>query len=136
MARELALHDAVRALGRMGLLRSAHDCSEGGLAVALAESCVSGADRLGAQIILDAFGPRADVALFNESQSRVVISVTSGNAAAVIALLAWRDVPARKLGTVGGTQLAIEADAARFAWPVGDLHHAWHDSIGDCMGAL
>lgn len=137
VTRELALHDAVRALGRMGLLRSAHDCSEGGLAVALAESCVSGADRLGAQVtLLDGAGQRADVALFNESQSRVVISVTAGNVSAVLALLSWRGVPARKLGAVGGAELAIDAGGTRFAWPIGDLHHAWHDSIGGCMEAV
>ncbi len=136
VARELTLHDAVRALGRMGLLRSAHDCSEGGLAVALAESCVSGADRLGAQVTLDAADQRADVALFNESQSRIVVSVAAGNAAVVMALLAWRDVPARKLGIVGGTELSIRTGTTSFTWPVADLHHAWHDSIGDCMDTV
>ena len=136
VAREIALHDAVRALGRMGLLRSAHDCSEGGLAVALAESCVSGKDRLGAQVTLDAASQRADVALFNESQSRIVISVTAGNATAVQALLSWRDVPVRKLGVVNGNELVIQAVAQRFAWPIGDLYHAWHDSIGECMDGV
>ena len=136
VARELALHDAVRALGRMGLLHSAHDCSEGGLAVTLAESCVSGTDRLGAQVTLDTTGQRADVALFNESQSRIVISVTAGNAAAVESLLSWRGVPARRLGTVGGAGLAIEAGADRFEWSLAGLYHAWHDSIGECMEAV
>ncbi len=136
VAREIALHDAVRALGRMGLLRSAHDCSEGGLAVALAESCVSGTERLGAQIVLGTDGQRADVALFNESQSRIVVSVTAGNAAAALALLSWRGVPARKLGAVGGPELVIDVGAARSAWPVADLHHAWHDSIAECMGGV
>ena len=49
-ARELALHDALRALIRDGKIRSAHDCSEGGLAVTLAECCVSGAERIGAEV--------------------------------------------------------------------------------------
>ena len=133
VAREKALHDAVRALGRMGLLRSAHDCSEGGLAVALAESCVSGEERLGAEVTLAAIGERADVALFNESQSRIVVSVAPGNAAAVLSLLSWRGVPARRLGTVGGVELVIGVDATRFAWAVADLYHAWHDSISECM---
>ena len=136
VVREIALHEAVRALGRMGLLRSAHDCSEGGLAVALAESCVSGKERFGAQVTLDAPGcKRADVALFNESQSRVVVSVAAGNAAAALALLSWRGVPARKLGAVDGGELVIEAGARRFTWPLTDLYHAWHDSIGEYMGA-
>ena len=105
--------------------------------MALAESCVSGAERLGAQITLElAAVQRADVALFNESQSRIIVSVTAGNVAAVLALLSWRGVPARKLGTVGGAELAIETGATRFAWPLEDLYHAWHDSIGECMGAV
>ena len=136
VAREIALHDAVRALGRMGFLRSAHDCSEGGLAVALAECCVSGAERFGAQVTLDPVGQRADVALFNESQSRIVVSVTTGNATAVLALLSWRGVSARRLGTVAGAELAISVGTTRFAWPVVDLYHAWHDSIGECMGSV
>ena len=133
--KEIALHDAVRALGRMGLLQSAHDCSEGGLAVAIAESCVSGAFQTGAQVVLPMSGERADVALFNESQSRVIVSVTAGNVAAVLALLSWRGVPARRLGTVGGSELALEVGAARYAWPVGELRHAWHDSLADLMAA-
>ncbi|MER3461028.1 MAG: hypothetical protein C4303_08020, partial [candidate division GAL15 bacterium] len=58
-----------------GLLRSAHDLSEGGLGVALAEACVAG--RLGARCTLSPqlFGGRADVALFGEGPSRVVVSV-------------------------------------------------------------
>ncbi len=134
--REIALHDAVRALGRMGLLRGAHDCSEGGLAVALAESCVAGAERFGAQVTLSPVCQRADVALFNESQSRGIVSVSAGNVAAVLALLSWRGVPALRLGTVGGTELVISVGTTRVAWPVGDLYHAWHDSIGECMGAV
>ncbi|MBV9128174.1 MAG: phosphoribosylformylglycinamidine synthase subunit PurL, partial [Verrucomicrobia bacterium] len=112
-ARERALHDALRALIRMGLIKSAHDCSEGGLAVALAECCVGASPRpLGANVQLDVpTGTRADALLFNEAQSRIVVSTTAANAAAALALLAWRGVPARRLGKVaaaGNGELAIE----------------------------
>ena len=131
--REKALHDALRALGRAGLLRSAHDCSEGGLAVALAESCVSGAAQLGATIKIDAPGVRADVLLFNESQSRVVISVTQANLAAAYELLSTHGITVRHLGTVGGPELVLEANTSRHAWPITALRHAWHDSLADLM---
>ena len=130
--RELALHDALRTLGRAGLLRSAHDCSEGGLAVALAECCVSGADRIGAQVALDVSG-RPDVGLFNETQSRVVISVRETDADTALARLDALGVPAWRLGSVGGEKLVIDTAANFYAWPLEALRHAWADSIAECM---
>jgi hypothetical protein len=50
-------------------------------------------------------GGRLDALLFNETQSRIVISVPAGSATAVLALLEWRGVPARRLGVVGGRDL-------------------------------
>jgi len=76
-----ALHQAMR----QGLVRSCHDCSEGGLAVAAAEMCIAG--RLGMQLDLPAL-PRADevetdpVALFAESSCRFLVEVTPGDARA------------------------------------------------------
>ncbi len=131
--REKSLHDALRALGRAGLLRSAHDCSEGGLAVTVAESCISGAAQLGATVKIDAPALRFDTVLFNESQSRAIISLTPANIAAAQALLATHGLPARYLGTVGGPELTFEIDATRYAWPLADLRHAWADSLADLM---
>ena len=98
--KEKRAHDAVRALIRMGLAQSAHDCSEGGLAVALAEACLSGQQAFGAEVEFGETGLRSDVLLFNEAQSRIIISVKKNNAAAALALLEWRGVPARRLGAV------------------------------------
>jgi len=72
-----SVQNAVRNLIRQGLVRSAHVCSEGGLAVNLAESCLGG--NLGAKTEIP--GPRTDIALFNESQSRIVITTTPENSA-------------------------------------------------------
>src|SRR5213596_1380214 len=92
LAREIDIQNAVRDLIRAGLVRSAHDCSEGGLAVALAESCFNPTGLCGADVDLggvEAAGPAASseylagdtpaATLFNESQSRIVISVTPEN---------------------------------------------------------
>ena len=131
--REKALHDALRALGRAGLLQSAHDCSEGGLAVALAESCVSGAKQLGATVKLATSGLRSDVLLFNESQSRVVISAKQENLASVHEVAGTHGTPVHPLGTVGGLALVIEANSVRHTWEADALRHAWHDSLADIM---
>jgi phosphoribosylformylglycinamidine synthase len=132
-AREKALHDALRALIAAGLVKSAHDCSEGGLAVALAECCIGGAVRVGAEIDLGATGSRIDQALFGESQSRVVISVAPGNAATALAQLATHGIPARRLGTVGSSELKIALHVQALAWTTEALHHAWHGAIARAM---
>jgi len=134
--KELAVQNAVRSLIRMGLVASAHDCAEGGLAVALAESCISGPAMLGADVEIASSSPRADVALFNESQSRIVISVKRANADVVLSLLEWRGVPARKLGEVSAaTELTIRANADSFTWPLTSLHSSWNDAIPHLMDA-
>ena len=130
--RELTLHDALRTLGRARLLQSAHDCSEGGLAVALAECCVSGADRIGAQVALDVFG-RPDVDLFNETQSRVIISVRETDTDKALVQLDALGVLVWRLGSVGGDNLVIDTADAVYEWPLEALRHAWGDSIRDCM---
>ena len=133
-AKEIAVQDAVRALIKSGLVKSAHDCSEGGLAVTLAESCLSNpAQHLGATIKLEGTDTRLDDLLFNEAQSRIVLSVPATNAGAVLALLEWRGVPARRLGTVGGDALEITAAGATLHWPLAELHTAWHGSIARAM---
>ncbi len=132
--KEIAVQDAVRALIRMGLVRSAHDCSEGGLAVSLAESCMSGAKVLGAEVKIPSTSTRADIPLFNESQSRIVLSVKAGNAASVLALLEWRGVPACRLGTVtSGANLEISAAEKTFYWPLADLRETWDSTISNLM---
>jgi phosphoribosylformylglycinamidine synthase len=135
-ATELALQEALRSLIRSRLVKSAHDCSEGGLAVAVAESCMSRGDlQLGASIDLGASAGRLDELLFNESQSRIVISVGAMNAAAVLALCEWRGVPARRIGTVGGRDLKISAAGQQLLWPVADLYDGWYRSIAAAMEA-
>jgi len=130
-AREKAVQAAVLGLIRAGKVKSAHDCSEGGLAVALAECCIGG--NVGAEIALGATGLRLEQALYNESQSRIVITVAAGDADAVLAEIAKQGVPARKLGTVGGDQLAISVNDQRLVWPVEEMGGTWSKSIGDAM---
>ena len=91
---------------RAGWVRSAHDVSDGGLAVALAECCVLGPRALGAELEVEAKG-RRDFLLFGEDQSRIVLSVAPDHLARVQALCAQNDVPMQVLGKVGGDRLVV-----------------------------
>ncbi|MGC1479484.1 MAG: phosphoribosylformylglycinamidine synthase subunit PurL, partial [Chthoniobacterales bacterium] len=132
--KELALHDALRGLIADGFVTSAHDCSEGGIAVALAESCLSAENApLGASVELATSQPPL-VALYNESQSRVVISVAAENVAAVLETSSSRGVPAVQIGTVtADPTLDVSIAADKFSWPLAELHRAWADTLGDLM---
>ncbi len=142
LAREIEIQNAVRDLIRAGLVRSAHDCSEGGLAVALAESCFNPTGLYGADVDLggvEAAGPAASseylagdtpaTTLFNESQSRIVISVTPENLEKTMSILQKGDVPHQRLGTVTGDELRIRANTENFHWPITDLYDDWWNSI-------
>ena len=116
LEKEKRAHDAVRALIRIGLVQSAHDCAEGGLAVALVEASLSGPQVFGAEAEFGETGLRPDVLLFNETQSRIIVSVKKNNATAAVALLEWRGVPARRLGAVSKSDsLKISADGKTLA---------------------
>jgi len=133
-AREKAVHEAVRALIRMRMVKSAHDCSEGGLAVAIAECCVSAEEPIGAEIDLSGFPEmRADELLFNEAQSRIIISVRRENAAAALALAQWQGVPARRVGFTGGDHLRIKYGEREWPWIISDLRDKWWNSIRRSM---
>ncbi len=96
---ELKVGSLVRDAIAQGLLGSAHDCSDGGLAVAIAESCI--ASGLGIEIDLVAHGVRLDRVLFAEGGSRVVVSVKGDQVGQWEALLkANHDLPVTQLGVV------------------------------------
>jgi phosphoribosylformylglycinamidine synthase len=132
---EKALHECVLALIRQGVIQSAHDCSDGGLAVALAECCMSGQDRrLGAVLTLNRGRLRKDALLFGESQSRVVVSAKPAQRQTVIECAGRLGVPVAVIGTVTGDRLTIflggeRADSPAVDIPVETLHDRWAFSI-------
>ncbi len=107
---ELKLHQALKALADQKMLQSAHDCSDGGFAVAVSESCFTGTTHeqksLGATVSLPGEG-RLDGRLFGEAQSRVIVSLKPADAAKVEEILKKFGVPFEKIGTVGGDSLTI-----------------------------
>jgi len=129
VAHEIKVQNAVRDLIREGLVQSAHDCSEGGLAVALAECCFNPERLFGAEIALNAGDTPAATVLFNESQSRIVISVASENFDKTVSFLRERDVPFQHLGKVVADELQIRIDEQTFRWRVAEIYDDWWDSI-------
>jgi phosphoribosylformylglycinamidine synthase len=109
------------------LVRSAHDCSDGGLAVALAECCIANPGRkTGAVISLKGEKIRKDALLFGESQSRVILSVKKGNVKKVLQIARKNKVPVSLIGKTGGSRLVIEGLINQ---PVDTLYRAWSKAI-------
>ncbi len=128
--KELLMHNAVRIAIRNGWVHSAHDLSEGGLLVALAECAIGGAKQLGATVHLDMPHSRLDALLFGESQSRAIITTRADLVEGFIAQLASIGAPAKVIGKVGGSKLSVEvAGAEPLAWEVADLHKAWDGAL-------
>ncbi len=116
---------------RQGWIRSAHDCSEGGLAVALAESCISGG--LGAQIQVSTASLRWDTQLFGEGGARIVVSVSPEHQSDWEAFLG-RALPEswQTLGQVSGktdTLSIATTETALLDLPVSTLTNRWGSAI-------
>jgi phosphoribosylformylglycinamidine synthase len=110
---EQRLAGLLTAAAASGLLTAAHDLSDGGLAVALAESCLRGGTGCRAQLPGDPF-----TALFSESAARAVVAVRPGAEASFAGLRAAHGVPGQAIGHVGGDDLAVEG---WFAIPLAEL---------------
>ncbi|MCL2491598.1 MAG: phosphoribosylformylglycinamidine synthase subunit PurL [Coriobacteriia bacterium] len=102
---ERDVQTVVRDLIHKDLVKSAHDCSDGGIAVALAESCIAG--EIGATIVLDN-DLSAVSSLFSESQSRIIITCESDDVDHVIDAFNNQNVPFSVIGEVGGDRLMID----------------------------
>jgi len=137
------LHGLVLGLIRSGLIRSAHDCSEGGLAVAVAECCISEHDArgtprlLGATLNLDAIGGagslRLDSVLFGETQSRILISAAGEQVDTILERAGVGGVKATVLGVVGGDRLEVARGGRKWSWELAGLHDVWWNSIARAM---
>ena len=131
LARERALVETLHESISAGLLHSAHDCSEGGFAVAIAECCIANPlSRHGAMVDLTAWKAIPSRAvLFGEAQGRAIVSTS--DAAAVIAIARKHGIPAREIGTVKPPNegLVIVVSGQSMRSPLLDLSAAYHDAI-------
>jgi phosphoribosylformylglycinamidine synthase len=114
------------------LLKSAHDPSDGGLAVAIAESCFSSLNRktIGAEIRLKSENLSTEALLFSESPSRIVISFAPENLEKIKETV--KDCPFEVIGTVGGTNLNIKVnESEKVSSSVIELETVWSNSLED-----
>jgi phosphoribosylformylglycinamidine synthase len=125
----------VDAAGR-GLLRSAHDCAEGGLLVTLAEAAIGGpyaSAGFGAAISLDGYadGVPLDALLYGEDMGRVVVSSAPGQVEALLALGREHGVPAFEAGRVGapGAPLELRAGGRLLSWGIESLRQIYFEAI-------
>jgi phosphoribosylformylglycinamidine synthase len=130
LALEARLQRFLVAAADAGLLRAAHDCSQGGLAVALAEACLARGVGFAAEAA--SIDGRLDAALFGEAASRAVLSVAPGRVAAVEALLNEIGLPFARLGSTGGAALRLPPylDA-----PLASLGEAYETGLAAALGA-
>jgi phosphoribosylformylglycinamidine synthase len=132
---ERALQNLLVELADGRLMRSAHDCSDGGLAVTLAE-CTFDTGAIGAEVSIDAVTVAGNAelnraaALFGESASRVVISVAQSTAADVLARANAAGVPAEVIGKTGGQEIRIGiAGQVAISVTVADAERSWSNAV-------
>jgi phosphoribosylformylglycinamidine synthase len=128
---ERRVQDACLKIIRAGLVESAHDCSDGGLAVAIAESCFSTyrRDAVGCQVELKGETSAAAL-LFAETPSRIVLSAVAGNVDQIIELAAEHNIAAVAIGRTGGGRLVIDVNGERAVdRSVGEVESAWRGML-------
>ncbi|MCL6649749.1 MAG: phosphoribosylformylglycinamidine synthase subunit PurL, partial [Chloroflexi bacterium] len=130
LGQEVAVQQTVLAAARARLLHSAHDCSEGGLAVALAESCILGGQGFRARFSLP---PRPEGLLFGEAPARIVVSCPPDHLAAVSALAEQYGAPITLLGEVGGARFQL---APVLDLPLAELADRWEHGLRRALGQL
>jgi phosphoribosylformylglycinamidine synthase II len=138
--REVAVQAACQEAAEAGLLNSAHDCSDGGLVIALAECCFSSLNvaAIGAQVELNGSLPVTSL-LFSESPSRILISFDEHARGAIEEIALRSNCPFTVIGHVTGTtdialNVTVNGDNVIKA-PVADLENAWRTSLGNKLRA-
>ncbi len=145
---EVALQRVLQEAIAARLLRSAHDCSDGGLAIALAESCIAG--NIGADLAFHrlhwmadghaaGLARRPDIAFFGETPTLVVVSVAAEDGVGLKNMCHEAGVPCHRLGRVGGAELAMSAEgpggrSAALRVPVARLEEVYETALPRAMG--
>ncbi len=131
LEKERAVHEVCIEAAEAGLLRSAHDVSDGGLAISLAECAFHSPAGLGCTVDLkDRIRP--DTLLFGETQSRIVVTARPLQVQKILALARKKGVKARVIGRVGGKSLNVRIGGQDlFKIPVAQAFEAWKNSIPD-----
>ena len=125
---EAAVQRVCRKAVAQAILHSAHDCSDGGLAVALAESCIAGNIGFTASFVLTA---RWDAALFGETESRIIVSLPEDRLTHLEKLCSDEGVPSVMLGRVGGGRLTL---GSILDLDLHDADDAWSGGLERAVG--
>ena len=129
LALEGRVQRACRAAIDAELVASAHDCSDGGIAVALAEACMSGPSAVGCAVDLPRTG-RADLTLFGEGPSRVVVSIGREHEREFEALMAEAAIPWTWIGTVEHERFLVRVEGhSILELSVAEIGHAWRSGF-------
>jgi phosphoribosylformylglycinamidine synthase len=124
---ERNLDDALLEMIKAGLVKSAHDCSEGGLAVALAESAIGNRENMiGVNVNIEGGELRTDALLFGESASRIIFSAAPDSHSRIEEIAGKFNIPIRKIGRVGGDRFIIND---LIDLPLGDMEPAYYESL-------
>jgi phosphoribosylformylglycinamidine synthase II len=137
LERELAVQKACLSAAEAGLLRSAHDCSDGGLAVALSECCFSSLNRQAVGADVDLSGTLSTTArLFSETPSRIILSFEESALGPLEEIAAREGCALTIMGRTGGQQLRISADGEEvIALDVAELETAWRTALENRLQA-
>jgi phosphoribosylformylglycinamidine synthase len=125
---ELRLARLLRTLIAKNLVRTAHDLSEGGFLIALAESCLGRG--LGAVVSV----PFEGADLFSETQARALLACAPAVADRVLAAAEEAGVPAMDVGETGGSELVVRAGGEILRAPVAALHEIWSTALPKALG--
>jgi len=128
---EKRLHDTILELIKNELVNSAHDCSEGGLAIALAEACIGNREnKIGAKIQINQGDLRRDALLFGETASRIIFSAKAGLENKVRAIAEKHGIPVQKIGVTGGDKFTVNDWLSA---PLDVMAEAYYESLGRIM---
>ncbi|HKV43012.1 MAG TPA: AIR synthase related protein, partial [Blastocatellia bacterium] len=132
---ERALIDALLKMIQGGVVQSAHDCSDGGLAIALAEAGFSSYRRPAIGFSVDLRGSlTAAEILFAESPSRVIVSAAESDAGQILEIAAEYDVPATVIGRTGGDRIAVKIHGDLVIdRPIADVERVWRGTLGRAL---
>ena len=134
IAMEKAVQETCLEAIKSEIINSAHDCSEGGLAVTLTESCITNSGKmLGAVVKLDGFKSgdiRLDEILFGEAPSRIVVSISKDKLSVLEQIAEKHSIPCQVLGNVSGKRFIVQYNRTPIIdFPLGTLSNTWRDAI-------
>jgi phosphoribosylformylglycinamidine synthase II len=125
---ELRLAKLLRSLSQQGLIHTAHDLSDGGFLIALAEACFG--RKMGAAVAV----PMVGADLYSETQARAIVACPPSALDRVLEAAEALNVPASDIGEVGGEDLVVRTGGEELRAPVAGLHEIWSTALPRALG--